>query len=86
MEDARSILKASGVDDLFAKMEEECRVPCAITLEGMAVRLWMLSLLSLPPEKRHGDKRPDRGTGRSATERRTVGRRSGCNLRVVSNG
>ena len=37
MKDKRSILKASGVDDLFAKMEETCRVPCEITLEGMAV-------------------------------------------------
>ena len=37
MKDKRSILKASGVDELFAKMEEACRVPCEITLEGMAV-------------------------------------------------
>ena len=37
MKDKRSILKASGVDDLFAKMEEACRVPCEITLKGMAV-------------------------------------------------
>ena len=39
MKDKRSILKASGVDDLFAKMEEACRVPCEITLEVQRLQI-----------------------------------------------
>lgn len=56
-----SSIKADSWQDLFATMERMVGVPCDPSIDALAWRLWMVSLLSLPADKRLGDTRPDRG-------------------------